>query len=214
VTDARPPGAAPVTVWVRRLTGAGVNQRVAGDTMLAAMAAAYGFTGVRVARDADGRPLLHGGAEGVHVSISHHHAYVATAITTRGPLGVDVEVVRDLPAQALADRWFAGHEARHLAGLDEPDRPAEFLRLWTVKEAVGKALGTGLRGGGMRRPVGPLPAWPAARTLTLAALAGVDGVAVAGYRDGDLLVAVACRAGDAAGALVSIRRHPARDDRG
>src|SRR5262245_45037858 len=135
MTDARPPGAAPVTVWVRRLTSADADRRAAGDAMLTAMADGAGFPAVRVTRDQDGRPLLRGAGDGVHVSISHHHEYVATAITQCGPVGVDVEVVRDLPAQALADRWFAGHEARHLAGLAEPERSAEFLRLWTVKEA-------------------------------------------------------------------------------
>lgn len=216
MTGLRRPGAAPVAVWVRRLAGtAGPDGRTVGEAMLAGMAAARGFPGVRVRRDADGRPHLDSGLDGVvHVSLSHHRDWVATAITSYGPVGVDVEVVRELPARALATRWYAAVEASRLDGLVEPELSAEYLRLWTVKEAVGKALGVGLRGGGMRRPVGPLPAWPAAGPLTLAALTGVDGVAAAGCRDGDLLIAVACRSAHADGAYVAIRRDGAPEDLG
>jgi hypothetical protein len=38
----------------------------------------------------------------------------------------------------------------------EPDELAAFLQLWTAKEAVGKALGQGLRKAGLRRRM-PLP---------------------------------------------------------
>jgi 4'-phosphopantetheinyl transferase len=56
----------------------------------------------------------------------------------------------------LADRWFDPAEAAWLRDQPADARPAAFLLLWTAKEALGKALGTGLRGGGLRRRV-PLP---------------------------------------------------------
>jgi 4'-phosphopantetheinyl transferase len=198
-----------VTVWVRRLA-AGDASRTVGEAMLVELAAAYGHPGARAGRDPQGRPLLRGAGEALHVSMSHHRAWVAVALAEAGPVGVDIEVVRDdLPAQALADRWFDGDEARFLAGVAGPEVAAEYLRLWTVKEAVGKALGLGLRQGGMRRPVGPLPPWPASTSFTLAPLPRVEGVAAAGARYGDLLVAVASRAHDAVGALVAVQRDDA-----
>ena len=51
---------------------------------------------------------------------------------------------------------FAPAEAAWLAERDADGRARDFLRLWTAKEAVGKALGTGLRGGGLRRLM-PVP---------------------------------------------------------
>lgn len=198
-----------MTVWVRRLAE-GDASRTVGEAMLVELAAAYGHPGARAGRDPQGRPLLRGAGEGLHVSMSHHRAWVAVALAEAGPVGVDIEVVRDdLPAQALADRWFDGAEARFLAGVAAPEVATEYLRLWTVKEAVGKALGLGLRQGGMRRPVGPLPPWPADTSFTLAPLPRVEGVAAAGARYGDLLVAVASRARDAVGALVAVQRDDA-----
>lgn len=200
-----------MTVWVRRLDQ-GAGSRAVGEAMLVELAAAYGHPGARADRDPEGRPLLRGAGESLHVSMSHHRAWVAVALAEAGPVGVDVEVVRDdLPAQALADRWYDGDEARFLAGVAAPEVATEYLRLWTVKEAVGKALGLGLRQGGMRRPVGPLPPWPdrPAGGVRLRRLPRVEGVAAAGARYGDLLVAVASRARDAVGAWVAVQRDDA-----
>ncbi len=202
-----------MTVWVRRL-GEGAGSRALGEAMLVELAAAYGHPGARADRDPEGRPLLRDAGEHLYVSMSHHRAWVAVALAEAGPVGVDIEVIRDdLPAQALADRWFDGDEARFLAGVAAPEVATEYLRLWTVKEAVGKALGLGLRQGGMRRSVGPLPPWPADTSFTLARLPRVDGVAAAGARYGDLLVAVASRARDAVGARVVVQRDDAPDGR-
>jgi phosphopantetheinyl transferase (holo-ACP synthase) len=183
-----------------------------------------GDTRARVVRNAIGRPTLYGFPRAPHVSISHHQHFIATAMSTLGPVGIDVETIRDLPVEAMAARWFAPEEARALAELPPSERALAFLRLWTLKEAVGKALGIGLRGGGMRRPVGPLPPHPMAALPALGSSVGrgrdcggrdhdgfvvdrlphVPGVAAVTARLGDLIVAVACQAPDAAGTPVAI----------
>ncbi|MGW0433849.1 4'-phosphopantetheinyl transferase family protein [Micromonospora sp. NPDC003197] len=113
---------------------------------------------IGVGRAPGGRPVLTGAGAGLEVSISHSHGVAVVAVTTAGPVGVDVEQVRDLPSVELAARWFAPQEAAWVAR-----HPDDFLLLWTQKEATGKAYGRGLRDGGLRRLM-PLP--PAARRHT------------------------------------------------
>ncbi|MGW1061478.1 4'-phosphopantetheinyl transferase family protein [Micromonospora rubida] len=154
------PGRDTVWLWFGRTTGdrpeaARRLLRRAGGVLLGRAEAE-----IRVGRDAAGRPFVHAGdAAELPVSVSHAGDAVVVAARRAGPVGVDVEACRELPAVALARRWYAPEEAAWLA-----DRPAErraeaFLLLWTAKEAVGKALGRGLRDGGlgrrMPRPDGP-----------------------------------------------------------
>ena len=150
-----------------------------------------------------------GSAGGLRVSLSHSRMMAAAAVTAIGPVGVDLEPVRPVDALALARRWFLAPEAAWLAWLPPGQRDEAFLGLWTQKEAIAKALGTGLRGGaGLRQPVplGPprqvsllgerRPARPA---LRLAAAGGGLGLAVAtaaladgALGAGGLVLAVAC----------------------
>lgn len=115
---------------------------------------------IRIGREPGGRPRLGGAAEGLHVSVSHCAGAVAVALSRLGPVGVDVERLRPLPAVALGRRWFSAAEARWLAERAAEEQPAAFLWLWTHKEAIGKVRGLGLSEGGLRRPV-PYPDGPA-----------------------------------------------------
>ncbi|MFJ5884329.1 4'-phosphopantetheinyl transferase family protein [Kitasatospora cineracea] len=126
--------------------------------------------GLRIAREPGGRPVLAGtgpptgAGRPLHVALSHGRDTVAAALTRLGPVGVDVERIRPLPTTGLARRWFDPAEAEWLERQPGPERPTAFLRLWVQKEALGKALGTGLRDGGMRRRVLP-PGTPPAGLL-------------------------------------------------
>ena len=80
------------------------------------------------------------GATAVHGHLQPWHAHV--------PLGVDLECrQRKVNALPLAQRFFADSEFRYLQGLPSEIRAAAFLRLWTGKEAVLKALGRGISSG-------------------------------------------------------------------
>ena len=63
-------------------------------------------------------------------------------------VGVDCEDERrrtSSAADALARRWLSTSEAAALADVADGDaRAAAFMRLWTLKEAYVKALGTGI----------------------------------------------------------------------
>ncbi|MEV1107961.1 MULTISPECIES: 4'-phosphopantetheinyl transferase family protein [unclassified Micromonospora] len=115
---------------------------------------------VGVARDQTGRPRLTGAARGLHASISHGRGVVAVAVSAVTPVGVDVERERALPGAALARRWMAPADADWLTDQPEALHTSAFLWLWTQKEAIGKARGTGLRGGGLRQPLVLPPVWP------------------------------------------------------
>jgi phosphopantetheinyl transferase len=63
-------------------------------------------------------------------------------VVSPAPVGVDIEAVRDLDPRAI--RLVATPHERSLIERWTPSRAAA-LRLWTVKEAVLKGLGTGFR---------------------------------------------------------------------
>lgn len=76
-------------------------------------------------------------------SLSHSWPYIALALTRCGHCGTDIEAAH-LPAdwQSLARLAFHPHECAQL--FSSPDPEQFFLRLWTHREAVCKALGCGL----------------------------------------------------------------------
>ncbi|MFF5127732.1 4'-phosphopantetheinyl transferase family protein [Streptomyces syringium] len=166
---------------------------------------------IRIGREPGGRPRLGGAAEGLHVSVSHCAGAVAVALSRLGPVGVDVERLRPLPAVALGRRWFSAAEARWLADRPAEEQPAAFLWLWTHKEAIGKVRGLGLSEGGLRRPV-PYPdgGWTHAPTdaprpaqVVLAPVPGDPGMSTAAPRvPGGYLLAVAAAGPAAPGAPV------------
>lgn len=100
-----------------------------------------------LSHDDNGRPQV----DGVAVSISYSRRLIAVAASYNGPIGIDLEEREPRAFWALAARWFPARELAWMAG--QGDQLDAFLRLWTGKEAVGKALGVGLRGAGLRRVV-------------------------------------------------------------
>jgi 4'-phosphopantetheinyl transferase len=170
-----------VHVW---LAPAGAEPRAAGHELLLDLAGTL-VREPRLSHSAGGQPLV----AGLGVSVSHTHDLVAVAASTDGPIGVDLEEVQPRQVQELADRWFAPEELAWMSG--QPNQLDGFLRLWTAKEAVGKALGRGLRAAGLRRvmPLGggvvksepellvSYVPWPGA-VLALAAPVGLTEIVV------------------------------------
>lgn len=78
-----------------------------------------------------------------HFNISHTASLLALAIGNQAPLGVDLEsrLLSSRQIERLARRYFNKDEQTWLAL--QPD-PTHFLRLWTIKEAVLKAHGSGI----------------------------------------------------------------------
>lgn len=90
-----------------------------------------------------GRPVLVG-REPVDFNLSHSMRHCAVAVMSGGRVGVDVDEVVGYP-ERVARRWFGPGERDWLGRLPDEARGRGFFKLWTIKEACGKALGSGLR---------------------------------------------------------------------
>ncbi len=94
--------------------------------------------------DCGGKPDLFG-LDHFHVSVAHTGGAVVLA-TSPVPVGVDIEPLRSdsRPLRRLAQRLFTEHENAWLGLVPDDQLPGVFTRLWTIKEAVGKAVGSAL----------------------------------------------------------------------
>jgi phosphopantetheinyl transferase len=134
---------ATVHVW---LAPAGADRRSEAHDLLRALAGTLVDDPV-LRHDTAGRPRI----PGLAVSITYSDGLIAVAASYDGPLGIDLEDIRPRAFAPLANRWFDPHELEWMA--EQPDQLTAFLHLWTAKEAVGKALGLGLRKSGLRRRI-------------------------------------------------------------
>jgi phosphopantetheinyl transferase len=97
---------------------------------------------LRIQRGPQGKPYLSTHPD-VHFSVTNSGDLAVIAITRAGPVGVDIERVREVPEAAhIARRWLHGAD------------PANFFDHWTRREAHLKAIGVGLSGLD-RPPAGP-----------------------------------------------------------
>ena len=81
--------------------------------------------------------------DGAFVSLSRAGDRVALAVSLEGPVGIDIETVSRVAASGFDDVAFTERERAEIAGAADADEHR--ARLWTSKEAVLKARGTGLR---------------------------------------------------------------------
>lgn len=102
-----------------------------------------GFSGWRLALEGNGKPYLldHDGLPGPSISLSHGGDWVVVATgSTERRIGVDVEPHKPRDVMSLAQASFGPAEQRMVSEGGE----AAFYRLWTLREAMGKATGQGL----------------------------------------------------------------------
>jgi 4'-phosphopantetheinyl transferase len=99
-------------------------------------------------------PVVEAGAHGkpfapalpwLDFNLSHAGSFVAIAFARGQPLGIDIEPLdRRVAVDGVAARFFGAAETAALERIGADARQPAFLRLWTHKEAVLKALGDGL----------------------------------------------------------------------
>ena len=98
----------------------------------------------RIVSAATGAPLAvneRGGAVPA-ISLSHSGSWVACAASFAGELGIDIELNKDTrDIGGIADRAFG---ARERVAARRHGR-ARFYAIWTLREAISKATGDGLR---------------------------------------------------------------------
>lgn len=93
-----------------------------------------------------GKPMLAPGFRAVplHFNWSHTDDLALLALTDTGPVGIDLERVRaDFDPLMLGASVFSPDEMACLNDTRAGERRALFFRLWTGREALLKALGTG-----------------------------------------------------------------------
>ncbi len=91
---------------------------------------------------AHGKPRLAQRSD-LNFNLSHTHGLMLTAVSSSLEVGIDVEKVRPVPAaKQMARRYFTAGERA-----DMTNEPAAFLRLWTCRESVVKATGSGIATG-------------------------------------------------------------------
>lgn len=89
-----------------------------------------------------GRPYMAAPDCPYSFNLSHSNALAAFAVC-EAEVGVDVEQIKALP-EGVAGMVFSPREIDALEEEPEETRAAKFFQFWTAKEAVLKALGTGL----------------------------------------------------------------------
>jgi 4'-phosphopantetheinyl transferase len=91
-----------------------------------------------------GKPRLAGDGQ-VHFNLSHCEERAVLAISDTTEVGIDLERERPIEHVDLAKRYFHPNEVTAItASPDEAEQRRAFFLVWTLKEAVVKALGTGL----------------------------------------------------------------------
>ncbi len=81
----------------------------------------------------------------IDFNVSNSHEMALCAVALKCELGVDIEHLRKgRDHEGLAARFFAPQEVESLNALPADRRAEGFLRCWTRKEAVLKAVGIGL----------------------------------------------------------------------
>ncbi len=98
---------------------------------------------VPLAVEPDGKPVL--ANADLHFNVTHSGERGLIAVANRR-VGVDLEVVRPMPnAAGLVERFFGPEESEQFVALPDEFKLAGFFRGWTCKEALLKAVGTGIQ---------------------------------------------------------------------
>ncbi len=92
-----------------------------------------------------GKPFLTNGGREVHFNMSHSNEIAAYAVSKNHELGIDIEHIdHDLDWFSIAKFAFSQEENDLLESLSNDQQIKAFYSLWTRKEALLKARGTGL----------------------------------------------------------------------
>jgi 4'-phosphopantetheinyl transferase len=104
---------------------------------------------VQITVDANNKPRLadQHAPSTLRFNVAHSHTLALIAVTHGSEIGVDLERLRHVRhAEHIARRYFHPAEIAAIVSAPPATRDATFLRIWTGKEAVLKAIGTGITG--------------------------------------------------------------------
>lgn len=91
----------------------------------------------------DGKPVL--ANTDLHFNVTHSGERGLIAVANQR-VGIDLEAIRPMPnAAGLVERFFGPAESEQFAALPDDLKLEGFFRGWTCKEALLKAVGTGIQ---------------------------------------------------------------------
>jgi 4'-phosphopantetheinyl transferase len=97
--------------------------------------------------DERGKLILVAPPAATRILFSHSRSgsRLVVGVSDEASIGIDIEQARYVPeATAIEKRYFTLQERRAIGAVSRGEKDLAFLRGWTVKEAVLKALGSGL----------------------------------------------------------------------
>ncbi|NAS13232.1 4'-phosphopantetheinyl transferase family protein [Poritiphilus flavus] len=90
------------------------------------------------------KPSLHGN-HSIQFNVGHSGSYAVLGFHRDTEIGVDVEFLNpELQPLSIAQNFFSSKEVERLGKFPKNEQIPAFYRCWTRKEAIIKALGTGL----------------------------------------------------------------------
>jgi 4'-phosphopantetheinyl transferase len=93
----------------------------------------------------NGKPRLALPIHDISFSLSHTDGLTLVAVAAGARIGIDAEMVHSgIEVESLSRRFFTPAEADEILALPGASRCEAFFRCWTRKEAILKAMGTGL----------------------------------------------------------------------
>lgn len=130
-----------VTVWQIPLADADASHTGALREVLA-LHTGQPAGRLRLVRGPYGKPALAGSQ--LAFNLSRRGNLVLVAVADAGQVGIDLERLGPLPEMAQIVAMLHADEQRFLHGLPTMLRQRAFFQIWARKEAVVKAIGTGL----------------------------------------------------------------------
>lgn len=91
-----------------------------------------------------GKPMMAAGLPALEFSISHSGSCVAVGVSTKAPIGIDIECIDPDERAGVIYDVLTEVERDRLLMSPADQQWARFIRIWTAKEACSKALGLGL----------------------------------------------------------------------
>lgn len=93
----------------------------------------------------NGKPDLYPPVRHISFNVCHSAGLALVAVAAGERIGIDAEIVRTgIDVENLSRRFFTPAEVDEILGLASESRLAAFFACWTRKEAILKALGSGL----------------------------------------------------------------------
>jgi 4'-phosphopantetheinyl transferase len=98
----------------------------------------------RLSRTPCGKPYVHPDLPPVHFNVSHTDGLSVIAVSRDRPVGIDVEAAQTSLEEEFVRTFLSRPEWNGVRRLPEARRQRDVVRLWTLKEAYAKLLGTGI----------------------------------------------------------------------